>query len=317
MKVVRPQFLEDTGRRAGISKATLDDALQINFSGRPVGVYRDGTDLIPIVVRAPADERLSANSLYELQIWSAEYATYVPITQVVSDFVIAEEDPLILRRDRKRMIAAYAEPLPLSGETPDSVLKRIRTDVEAIPLPPGYSMAWGGNYELTNQAQGGVFAALPLALLAMFLVTVVLFNSVRQPIVIWLTVPFALIGVGCGLLFMGVPFGFFALLGILSLIGMVVKNGIILVEQIKLETEAGEKAQYDAIFDASVSRVRPVTLAALTTMLGMTPLVSNAFFESMAVTIIFGLGFATLLTLVVLPVLYAIFYRAEHKAQAA
>ena len=317
VKVIRPQFLEDRGRRAGITKAALDDALLINFSGRPVGVYRDGTDLIPIVVRAPANERLSANSLHELQIWSAEYSTFVPITQVVSDFVIAEEDPLILRRDRKRMIAAYAEPLPLSGETPDSVLKRIRTDVEAIPLPPGYSMDWGGNYELTNQAQGGVFAALPLALLAMFLVTVVLFNSVRQPIVIWLTVPFALIGVGCGLLFMGVPFGFFALLGILSLIGMVVKNGIILVEQIKLETEAGEKAQYDAIFDASVSRVRPVTLAALTTMLGMTPLVSNAFFESMAVTIIFGLGFATLLTLVVLPVLYAIFYRAAHKAQVA
>ncbi len=156
-----------------------------------------------------------------------------------------------------------------------------------------------------------------LALLAMFLVTVVLFNSVRQPIVIWLTVPFALIWVGCGLLIMGVPFGFFALLGILSLIGMVVKNGIILVEQTKLETEAGGKAQYDAIFDASVSRVRPVTLAALTTLLGMTPLLSNAFLESMAVTIIFGLSFATLLTLVILPVLYAIFYRGEHKAQPA
>ena len=313
VKVVRPQFLEDTGRRAGISKATLDDALQINFSGRPVGVYRDGTDLIPIVVRAPAAERLSANSLHELQIWSAEHATYVPITQVVSDFTIAEEDPLILRRDRKRMIAVYADPLLLSGETADSVLKRVRADVEAIPLPPGYSMDWGGLYEQSNRAAAGVFGPLPLALLAMFLVTMFLFNSVRQPIVIWLTVPFALIGVGCGLLITGAPFGFFALLGILSLIGMVVKNGIILVEQIKLESESGDKAQYDAIFDASVSRMRPVTMAALTTMLGMIPLVFNAFFESMAVTIIFGLGFATLLTLIVLPVLYAIFYRTEHK----
>ena len=146
--------------------------------------------------------------------------------------------------------------------------------------------------------------------------TVFLFNSVRQPVVIWLTVPFALIGVGCGLLITGAPFGFFALLGILSLVGMVVKNGIILVEQIKLESESGDKAEYDAIFDASVSRVRPVTMAALTTMLGMIPLIFNAFFKSMAVTIIFGLGFATLLTLVVLPVFYAVFYRAEHKSQA-
>lgn len=313
VKVVRPQFLEDIGRRAGITKATLDDALQINFSGRPVGVYRDGTDLIPIVVRAPADERLSANSLHELQIWSAEYATYVPITQVVSDFAITEEDPLILRRDRKRMIAVYAEPLLLSDETADSVLKRVRADAEAIELPPGYSMDWGGLYESSNQAADGIFGPLPVAILAMFLVTVFLFNSVRQAIVIWLTVPFALIGVGCGLLIMGAPFGFFALLGILSLIGMVVKNGIILVEQIKLEAESGDKAQYDAIFDASVSRMRPVTMAALTTMLGMIPLVFNAFFESMAVTIIFGLGFATLLTLIVLPVLYTVFYRMERK----
>ena len=315
VKVVRPQFLEDTARRAGISKASLDNALQINFSGRPVGVYRDGTDLIPIVVRAPEDERLSADSLHELQIWSAEYATYVPITQVVSDFVIAEEDPLIHRRDRKRMISVYADPLLLSGETADSVLKRVRSDIEEIPLPPGYSMDWGGLYEQSNRASSGVFGPLPLAILAMFLVTVFLFNSVRQPIVIWLTVPFALIGVGCGLLIMGAPFGFFALLGILSLIGMVVKNGIILVEQIKFEAEAGEKAEYDAIFDASVSRVRPVTMAALTTMLGMIPLIFNAFFESMAVTIIFGLGFATLLTLIVLPVLYAIFYRTKHPPQ--
>ena len=313
VKVVRPQFLEDTGRRAGITKAALDDALQINFSGRPVGVYRDGTDLIPIVVRAPADERLSADSLQELQIWSAEYSTYVPITQVVSNFAITEEAPLILRRDRKRMISVYAEPLLLSGETADSVLKRVRADVEAIELPPGYSLDWGGVYESSNQAAAGVFGPLPLAILSMFFVTVLLFNSVRQPVVIWLTVPFALIGVACGLLIMGAPFGFFALLGILSLIGMVVKNGIILVEQIKLEAESGDKAQHAAIFDASVSRVRPVTMAALTTMLGMIPLVFNAFFESMAVTIIFGLGFATLLTLVVLPVLYAVFYRTEHK----
>ena len=152
--------------------------------------------------------------------------------------------------------------------------------------------------------------AFPMFLLAMILITIMLFNSLKQPLIIWLTVPLALIGVTAGLLSTGQPFGFMALLGFLSLIGMLIKNAIVLIDEINLQSGEG-KQLLDAIIDSGVSRLRPVMMAASTTALGLIPLLFDAFFISMAVTIIFGLGFATLLTMVVVPVLYATFYKTE------
>ena len=229
-------------------------------------------------------------------------------SQVVSEFETAWHDPLIMRRDRRRNISVLAEPVPLSPQTADTIFKRLKPQVEAIPLPDGYQLEWGGEYESSNDARQALFASLPMGILVMFLITLFLFNSVRQPVVIWLTVPLSVIGISAGLLAIDAPFGFMALLGMLSLSGMIIKNGIVLVEQIKLESDNAESA-YQALVDASVSRVRPVSMAAITTMLGMIPLFFDAFFSSMAVTITFGLGFATVLTLIVLPVLYAVFYR--------
>lgn len=304
---VRPQFAPDAARRAGITKANLEEAIQTVFEGRQIGVFREGTDLLPIVLRAPEAERLRVDSLRDLQIWSPEYASYVPISQVVSGFEVEPEDPFIVRRDRKRVISVYAEPLLFNGDTASSILGRVRADIEAIALPEGYTMNWGGEYEESSKASGAIFGTLPLGILFMFIITVVLFNNIREPIIVWLTVPLALVGVAIGLLATGQPFGFMALLGFLSLIGMLLKNSIVLVEQIRLE-KAEEKAPYEAIFDASVSRVRPVMMAALTTMLGMIPLMFNGFFASMAVVIIFGLGAASLITLIVLPVIYALVF---------
>ena len=175
-----------------------------------------------------------------------------------------------------------------------------------LELPPGYSLTWGGEYEASRDAQEAVFGSLPMGYLFMFIITMLLFDSLRQPLVIWATVPLAIIGVTMGLLLLNAPFGFMALLGFLSLSGMLVKNGIVLVEQIKLEMESREP--FDAVVLASISRVRPVCMAAITTILGMVPLLFDAFFESMAVVIMFGLGFATVLTLIVIPVLYTLVY---------
>ncbi len=308
--VLRPELEEAAARRSGISKQALDNSLLINFSGKSVGLYREGSQLLPIVMRAPDAERLSVDSLDQMLVWSEEYNTFVPIHQVVSGFGQIWEDPLILRRDRKRVLAVYAEPRLQSGETTDTVLRRVKDRVEAIPLPPGYQLEWGGNYEMAGDAQAAVFGSLPLGYLAMFLITIVLFNSVRQPLAIWATVPLAPIGVVAGLLLLDTPFSFMGLLGLLSLSGMLIKNGIVLVEAIKLEEEAGQPLER-AIVHAAVSRVRPVCMAALTTMLGMLPLIGDAFFSSLAVTVIFGLGFATLLTLLVLPVVYSLLYRVS------
>jgi len=144
--------------------------------------------------------------------------------------------------------------------------------------------------------------------LFMFLITVFLFNNVKNAVIVWATVPLAIIGVTTGLLALNTPFGFMALLGFLSLSGMLVKNGIVLLDQIEIEIHSG-KEKYQAVVDAAVSRVRPVCMAAITTVLGMIPLLPDVFFKPMAVTIMFGLGFATVLTLIVVPVLYGMFHR--------
>ncbi|WP_341503907.1 efflux RND transporter permease subunit [Gallaecimonas sp. GXIMD4217] len=308
VKVIRPQFYEAQARRAGISRQDLDEVLAMNFPGKVVGLYRDGSQLLPIVTRPPAQERLEADNLQDVQIWSPIFNTYLPITQVVSSFDTEWEDALIMRRDRKRTITVQAEPDVLGDETAAQVLARVRPQIEAMALPTGYSLDWGGELEKSSDAQASLFSSLPMGYLFMFIITIFLFDSIRQPLVIWLTIPLALIGVTTGLLVMNAPFSFMALLGFLSLSGMLIKNGIVLVEQIKLEAEEG-RAPLDAVVHASVSRLRPVLMAAITTILGMIPLLFDAFFESMAVVIMFGLGFATVLTLIVVPVLYTLFYR--------
>ena len=179
--------------------------------------------------------------------------------------------------------------------------------------PPGN--AWGGEYESSTDAQAALFASLPLGFLMMFLITLVLFNAVRAPLVIWACVPLAIIGVTFGLLVMNKPFGFMAMLGLLSLSGMLLKDGIVLLDQINTELASG-KEPYQAVFDSGVSRVRPVSMAAITTILGMIPLLADAFFESMAATIMFGLGFATVLTLLVVPMLYTLFHGISYQPMA-
>ena len=218
-----------------------------------------------------------------------------------------------MRRDRARTIEVWCDPAEGLAST---LLARLMPEVEAIPLPEGYSLEWGGEYEDSQKAQASMAANIPVPLIIMVAIVIVLFNSLRQPAVIWLCVPLAIIGVTAGLLISGQPFGFMAMLGMLSLSGMLIKNAVVLIDEIDFEIREG-KPRYDAILDSAVSRVRPVSMAALTTVMGMIPLFTDAFFIAMAVTIVFGLTFATILTLVVVPVLYAIFFRIPASASKA
>ena len=309
-KVVRPHFNEAMARRVGISKQDVDDVLLTHVNGKTVGIYRDGTHLLPIVSRPPLSERSSIDSLADLQIYSPKLNRYIPISQVVTSFDLVWEDPQIMRRDRKRTLTLMADHDILSSDTAANLLARVKPAIEALPLPTGYHLSWGGELEAQTKAQKALFGSLPVGYLIMFVITVLLFNSSRDALVIWACVPLAIIGVTLGLLLVGVPFGFMALLGFLSLSGMLVKNGIVLIDQIRLELSEG-RAAYDAVFHSAVSRVRPVAMAAITTILGMIPLVADDFFASMAVVIMFGLGFATVLTLLFLPLLYCSIYRIE------
>ncbi|GGN29852.1 MULTISPECIES: efflux RND transporter permease subunit [Marinomonas] len=312
VKVLRPIFNDAQARRLGISKTELDDVLLTNFTGSQIGLYREGTDLLPIVRKAPENERVSIDQIRDLQIYSPASGSYVTLSTLVSGFETVWEDPIIERRDRKRTITVMADPKILGDETAMSIFSRTRGAIEAIKLPPGYTLEWGGEYESSTDAQANIFKALPLGYLFMFIITILLFNSIRVPLTIWFCVPLALIGVSTGLLVMNSAFSFMALLGFLSLSGMTVKNGIVLADQINYELDQGTE-KYEAIFNSAVSRVRPVCMAAVTTILGMIPLLFDGFFEGMAVVISFGLGFATILTLIAVPVFYTLLFRVKYR----
>ncbi|MFL0911385.1 efflux RND transporter permease subunit VmeI [Vibrio parahaemolyticus] len=309
-QVLEPQFNESQARRYGITKSDVDDFLSMSFSGMTIGLYRDGTTLMPIVARLPEDERIDIRNIEGMKIWSPAQSEFIPLQQVTMGYDMRWEDPIIVRKNRKRMLNVMADPDILGEETASTLQKRLQPQIEAIQMPPGYSLEWGGEYESSGDAQESLFTTMPMGYLFMFLITVFLFNSIKEPLIVWLTVPLALIGVTTGLLALNTPFGFMALLGFLSLSGMVLKNGIVLLDQIEIEMKSGKEA-YDAVVDAAVSRVRPVCMAAITTILGMIPLLPDIFFKPMAVTIMFGLGFATILTLIVVPVLYRLFHKVS------
>jgi len=246
--------------------------------------------LYPIVAK---NQNETGDKLFNLKnslVWSSSQRTYIPFKQVSGKFVYQSEELLLNRRDRVRTISVKAE----AGfqETTGEAFTRIKPLIEAIELPDGYSLEWGGEYESSRKAQSALGKGLPLGFLVMFIISVLLFGRARQPLIIWLIVPMAVVGVVAGLLLADMPFGFMSLLGFLSLFGMLIKNAIVLLEEIDLQIDEGkEKAK--AIVEASLSRLRPVSLAAITTILGVMPLVFDPFFADMSVTIMGGLAFAS------------------------
>jgi len=313
VSVIEPQYSETRGRRLGVSREDLSNALQTNFSGRSVGVYREGDELIPIIARAPENERLSSESIGSIQIASPSSGATVPLIEVVNGLETVWRDALLRREDRVWRIKAQADPVP--GLLASELFNTLRPQIEAMDLPDGYGLEWGGEYGDSSEANDNLASTIPMGLLAMVLVVVLLFNAVRQPLVIWLVVPLSLIGVVWGLVITGTSMEFMAILGLLSLSGLLIKNAIVLVDQMDLEIRDG-KARLDAVIDSAVSRVRPVMMGSLTTVLGVMPLFGDAFFRSMAVVLVFGLSFATLLTLLVVPALYAIFFNVKGDERA-
>ncbi|MEW6535577.1 MAG: efflux RND transporter permease subunit [Candidatus Auribacterota bacterium] len=342
VKVVQPIVAESQARKAGISRPNIGDTLKSAFQGKVSGIYREKDELLKIIARSPQSERQALDSLNTLQIWSHAAQRMIPLSQVVSGFEMGFEDATVRRRDRISTLTIHCDPRyglasELMSRIKAKIEKALDIDVkqeigkdvppeehDSATLPiiyrnrmplkdkPGYDIAWGGELESSAKAQRALAGSLPLFGVLMVLIIICLFNAYRQPLIIVLTVPLAIIGVTAGLLLFKQPFGFMSLLGLLSLSGMLIKNAIVLIDQIDLEIREG-KNPFDAVVDSGVSRLRPVAMAALTTILGMAPLIKDAFFVSMAVTIMFGLGFATLLTLLFVPVLYAMFFRIKAK----
>ena len=303
--VVRPRFSVEDAQRAGVLPSDIAAALQRNFSGQQIGVYRERDKLIPIIARAPEAEREGVEDLRNVQVYSPTAGRFVPVVQFIEKTEARWEDSIIRREDRFPMIKAQCD--PPAGALSAPLFERLRPKIEAIELPPGYGLEWHGEHKASTEANEGLATAAPYGFAAMVVAVIVMFNALRQTAVIWLTVPLAVVGVAFGLLLFQAPFEFMAILGLLSLTGMLIKNAIVLVDQIDVEIREG-KPRHQAVLDAAVSRARPVFLGAATTVLGVAPLLVDPFFRSMAVTIMFGLIFATGLTLVVVPLLYAVFF---------
>ena len=308
--VLKPRYATDRAQTAGISREDIAQTMLFATDGITGGVFREKDRQIPIVVRA---SQSAGYTLFDQVIFSEVAQAYVPLEQMIDGIDWEVQDTRIHRRDRLPTLTVIGN-IP-SDVTATEARNDIVETIEAMPLPVGYRMEWGGEYESSLDAQSSLATQLPMSFLIMFVITVLLFMALRQPLIIWLLVPMSVNGVVLGLLFTGFPFSFTALLGLLSLSGMLIKNGIVLVEEIDIVRREGRELR-DAIVEASTSRLRPVVLAAATTTLGMVPLIPDAFFKSMAVTIMGGLTFATILTLIAAPVFYYVFFGGARQARS-
>jgi multidrug efflux pump subunit AcrB len=307
VQVARARLRETVMKRLGVSRADVAAAMQIATEGQTVGVYRQDDDVLPLVAQLADDERNTMDRLDQITVLSRLTGEPVPVAQLVSGWDLPWENPIIRRRNREKTITAQCDPaIGLSSE----LLTQLRPKIEAMTLPPGYRLEWGGDYEDSTQANAGIAATMPVTFVIMVVLIVMLFNAIRQPLIIFLTVPLAIVGVAAGLLITRVAFDFMAVLGFLSLTGMLIKNSVVLIDQMDSETRS-RKTPFDAVVDSTVDRTRPVLMAAVTTVLGLIPLLTDVFFRGLSVVIMFGLSFAAVLTLVIVPVLYSAFFKVN------
>ena len=307
--VIMPDLIPDVAERLGVTQEEVAKSIRMSTSGTIVGTYREGKVEIPIIAKPPITEIDSVDDLRDILVGSPTSGKMVPLLQVIKSLHVEYENGLIYERHRTPTITIHCDP---AEGLPSTLFKSLSPKLEKMfnqqKLGVDYKLEWGGEHEDSQSAQESINSAIPVFGILMILILIMLFNAIRQPIIIMLTVPLAIIGVTAGLLITNQPFGFMAMLGMLSLSGMLIKNAIVLIDQINLEIKSG-KDRFLSIIDSAISRARPVMMATATTVLGMIPLVKDAFYISMAVTIMFGLMFAAILTLLAVPVLYSLLFR--------
>ena len=304
--MLRPVYDPVKAGELGITKAQMMQSVKSISDGVPVGIYRDNEKKVPVLLKSEGYDITDAASLGNFSVWNGERSA--PLSQVTERIETTWEFPQMRTYNRQLSMAAMCGVKP--GHTMAEVHGEIRSEIEAMPLPPGYTFFWDSQYKDQGEAMEAIAKYFPLAFLMLIVILVALFGNFRQPIIILCILPLSLIGVTVGMLLTGFDFGFFPIAGWLGLLGMIIKNVIVLIDEINIQRREGVPA-YTAVIESTVSRTRPVLMAATTTILGMVPLLFDIAFGGMAATIIFGLTFATLLTLFVTPALYILFYRIK------
>ena len=308
--MIRPVYDPVKAGALGITKAAMMESVRSISDGLPVGIYRDNEKKVPVLLKSGTPDISDVTSLGNFPVWNGNKSA--PLSQVTERIETTWEHPQMRTYNRQLSMAAMCGVQP--GYTMAEVHGEIRKEIEKIKLPEGYTFFWDSQFKDQREGLQALAKFFPLAFLLLIVILVALFGNFREPLIILCVLPLSLIGVAIGMLMTGFDFGFFPIAGWLGLLGMIIKNVIVLIDEINIQHRSGV-AIYTAIIEATVSRTRPVLMAATTTIFGMIPLLFDVAFGGMAATIIFGLTFATLLTLFITPALYAIFYKVKEKQQ--
>lgn len=336
------EYIQPDALRAGVNRGDVANALMASGDGMPVGVINDQDRMVMINLQVRNADGSKIINVEEIPVWSMmnvhltnddlqnalsggnamtelqdKMFRATPLNNVVKDVNLTWDEDLIYRLNGRRVIEAECDPdFNNDKATPAKVVQEIKDEIEAIQLPAGYTMRWVGEGELQGEAIGNLMKYVPLTVFIILAILLFLFNSWRKVILIILCFPFVFCGIVAFLLMFNMPLTFMAIIGMLGLIGMMVKNAIVLVDEInRLQVEEGVEP-YKAVVEATVSRVRPVLMASLTTIVGMVPLVGDPMYSSMAVTIMGGLTFGTIITLILLPILYTVLFRIRKPKNA-
>ena len=328
-------YYQPIARAIGLSRSDVGLSMLSATDGMPLGSYYEGVHAKPIYLKSLDSKGEQVEALDNIPVWSMLPSTAalneetlkgllmgttsgedllsqtigsIPLNQATRGITMKWEDPVVRRYNGQRAMRAQCNNAP--GYTAESARSLLLPKINEIVLPEGYAMQWLGEHKASGDSMRYLFANIPLAVILMIAILIMLFKDFKKPIIIFCCLPLAAIGIVLGMLISGKEFGFVAIVGALGLIGMMIKNGVVLLDEIGLQIASG-KGQTEALLDSSSSRFRPVMMASLTTILGMLPLLVDDMFGSMAVTIMSGLLVGTVITLVFIPVLYAVFFKEK------
>lgn len=334
-------FLPQNALSAGITRNDVAQALLAATDGQPVGVLNDGDKTVPINLLVRNDDGSRIDDLDNIPVWSMmnvrmtdddaqtlmaggmsmdelqdKMYRSVPLSSVARDIKVDWEEQTVRRLNGRRAIEAECDPNPYNPDaTPAKVMSEIQDKIEFIPLPDGYKLRWAGEGELQGDAVSNILKYVPLTIFIILVALLLLFNSWKKVLLILICFPFVFCGITPALLGTGQPFTFMSIIGLIGLIGMMCKNAIVLVDEINRRCKEEKETPYESVVNATVSRVRPVIMASLTTIVGMLPLVPDPMYGSMAVTIMGGLTVGTVITLILLPILYTALFHIRKQQQ--
>ncbi len=333
-KYLDVDYQQSKGRRVGIDRTEVATSLLMATDGAPVSTYYEGNKQLPIIVKSVEADGSRIKDLKDVPVWSIlpnlevnkeelqlmfsgaksiddakkSILSSSPLSSVSNDIKIKSLQEVIRRHNGTRAIMAQCDPAP--GYNADILYSDVKHKIEEIALPSGYSLEWYGEQYDQKSAMKYIIMFTPVAFVLIILILIALFNSYAKMFIILLCIPFAMIGVFPGLIITGKEFGFVAIVGVIGLTGMLIKNGVVLIDSIDFDIKSG-KDPFKSVFDSAIARFRPVMMASLTTILGMIPLVADPMFGSLAVTIMCGLLVGTLVTLILLPLLYTLFFNIK------